>query len=280
MVEREHPKLSVKGQCQLLSISRSGYYYEPKGESPENLEIMAEIDRQFLETPFYGVGQMTYHLRAKGWLVNVKRVRRLMRLMALMPVYQKPRTSIPDKAHEKYPYLLGDLRIDRANQVWCTDITYIPMPRGFLYLVAIMDWASRRVLSWRLSNTMDTQFCLDALNEALEKYDAPDIFNTDQGSQFTSCAWTERLKQAGVKISMDGKGRYMDNIFIERLWRSLKYECIYLHAFEGGAEVRKGLGKWIEFYNHRRPHSAHGGQTPDQVYKESPPALKLAVMAA
>jgi len=187
-------------------------------------------------------------------------------VMGLMPIYQKPNTSAPHPEHKRYPYLLTGMNITRANQVWCADITYIPLTRGFLYLVAIMDWASRHVLAWRLSNTMDVGFCVDALNEALEHYGPPETFNTDQGSQFTSWAWIDRLKEAGVRISMDGKGRFMDNIFIERLWRSLKYECIYLHAFEGGAEVRAGIGKWINFYNRDRPHTAHGGHTPKEYY--------------
>jgi len=188
-----------------------------------------------------------------GHRVNVKRVRRLMRLMGLMPIYQRPRTSIPAKGHKIYPYLLRGVMIERPNQVWCADITYIPLARGFLYLVAIMDWSSRTVLAWRLSNTMDVQFCVDALDEALGRYGAPEIFNTDQGSQLTSWAWTQRLRGTGIRISMDGRGRFLDNIFIERLWRSLKYECVYLHAFSGGRDARNGIGKWVDFYNNRRP---------------------------
>jgi putative transposase len=229
---------------------------------------MVEIDRQFLETPFYGARQMTWHLRAEGRLVNVKRVPRLMRLMGLTPIYRKPRTSIPAKGHRIYPYLLRGIQIDRPNQVWCADITYIPLAKGFLYLVAIMDWASRKVLASRLSNTMDVQFCIDALNEALERCGPPDIFNSDQGSQFTAWAWTQRLKDAGVRISMDGRGRYLDSIFIERLWRSLKYECVYLHAFSGGREARQGIEAWVTFYNDRRPHAAHGGATPTSIYRD------------
>ena len=267
MVERKHPRLSIKKQCRLLSISRSSFYHVPKGESVENLALMAQIDRQFLDTPFFGVQQMTWHLRAKGWRVNIKRIRRLMRLMGLMPIYQQPRTSIPAKGHKIYPYLLKGMKIGRPGQVWCADITYIPLARGFLSLVAIMDWASRKVLAWRLSNTMDIQFCVAALPEALDRYGAQEIFNTNQGSQFTSWAWTHRLREAGVRISMDGKGRFLDNIFIERLWRSLKYECVYLHAFEGGREARAGIGRWIDFYNHRRPHCAHGGLTPVRIYR-------------
>ena len=265
MVERGN-KLPVIRQCRLLALNRSGIYYQQRGESDFNLALMQIIDQQFLETPFFGVRQMTWHLQRLGFDVNIKRIRRLMRLMGLMPIYQKPNTSAPHPEHKRYPYLLGGLNITRPNQVWCADITYIPLARGFLYLVAIMDWASRHVLSWRLSNTMDTRFCVDALDEALERYGAPEIFNTDQGSQFTSINWTDRLKEAGVHISMDGKGRFMDNIFIERLWRSLKYECIYLYAFANGTEARTGIGNWINFYNRDRPHTVHRGQTPEDYY--------------
>ena len=223
-----------------------------------------------------------------GHRVNVKRVRCLMRLMGLMPIYQRPRTSIPAKGHKIDPYLLRSVTVDRPNQVWCADITYIPLARGFLYLVAIMDWSSRTVLAWRLSNTMDVQFCVDALDEALGRYGAPEIFNTDQGSQLTSWAWTQRLRDAGIRTSMDGRGRFLDNIFIERLWRSLKYECVYLHAFSGGRDARNGIGKWVDFYNNFRPHSAHGGATPASVYGDRLPVsgpglrpdLQPAVLAA
>jgi putative transposase len=266
MIEKDHPRLSVAEQCRLLSISRSSFYYEPKGETAFNLALMRLIDEQFLETPFYGVRQMTWHLRAEGHLVNKKRIRRLMRVMGLMPIYQRPKSSIKAKDHKTWPYLLRGLRINRPNHVWCADVTYIPMRRGFLYLVVIMDWATRKVLAWRLSNTMEVDFCVEALNEALIRFGPPDIMNTDQGSQFTSWAWTDRLRKAGVKISMDGKGRFLDNIFVERLWRSLKYECVYLHAWSGGREARAGIGEWIAFYNNRRPHSALGGRTPHAVY--------------
>ncbi len=201
-----------------------------------------------------------------GHAVNQKRIRRLMRLMRLMPIYQKPDTSKPAKGHKTYPYLLGGLRVERPNQVWCADITYLPMRKGFLYLVAIMDWFTRKVLAWRISNTMEADFCVEALNEAIHKFGPSEIMNTDQGSQFTSFAWTDRLKRAGTRISMDGKGRCIDNIFIERLWRSLKYECVYLHAWETGSQARAGIGPWITFYNHQRPHTAHGGQPPAVVY--------------
>lgn len=266
MVDPKHSELSIRQQCKILSLSRSAYYYVPAGECAYNLELMRLIDKQFLDTPFYGVRQMTWHLRGQGHKVNKKRIRRLMRLMGLMPIYQKPNTSRPNKAHKTYPYLLGGLSITEANHVWCADITYIPMAKGFLYLVAIMDWASRRVLSWRLSNTLDAEFCVEALDEAIARFGPPKIFNTDQGSQFTGFKWIETLREAGVKISMDGKGRFMDNIFIERLWRSLKYEAVYLHAWEGGRDARAGIGKWMAFYNKQRPHTAHKGLTPDAAY--------------
>ena len=266
MIERTHPKLSVGAQCRLLSIPRSSFYYAPLGETAMNLDLMLLIDKQFLETPFYGVRQMTWHLQNEGHAVNEKRIRRLMRLMRLMPIYQKPDTSRPTKGHKTYPYLLGGLRVERPNQVWCADITYLPMRKGFLYLVAIMDWFTRKVLAWRISNTLEADFCVEALNEAIHKFGPPEIMNTDQGSQFTSFAWTDRLKRVGTRISMDGKGRCSDNIFIERLWRSLKYECVYLHAWESGSQARAGIGRWITFYNHQRPHTAHGGQPPAVVY--------------
>ncbi len=267
MIEPEHPRLSIVRQCELVSISRSGFYRYPAGESPLNLELMRLIDAQFLETPWYGSRQMARHLRREGYTVGRKRMRRLMARMGLVPIYQRPRTTVPHPEHRVFPYLLRELVIDRPNQVWCADLTYIPMRRGFLYLVAVMDWATRKVLSWRVSNTMDVEFCLDALEEALAHHGRPEIFNTDQGSQFTSPRFTGVLQRAGVRVSMDGRGRWMDNVFIERLWRSLKYECVYLHAFETGSEMRAGLTKWIGYYNAGRPHSALAGQTPNEVYK-------------
>jgi putative transposase len=269
MIEPEHPKLSVVRQCDLVSISRSGFYYQPTGETPLNLTLMRLIDVQFLETPWYGSRQMARHLRREGYTVGRKRVRRLMAKMGLEPIYQRPRTTVPHPGHQVYPYLLREMVIDRPNQVWCADITYIPMRRGFLYLVAVMDWSTRKVLSWRVSNTMDVEFCIEALEEALARFRRPDIFNTDQGSQFTSPRFTGVLREAGVRISMDGRGRWMDNVFIERLWRSLKYECIYLHAFETGSELRAGLTSWIGYYNARRPHSTLAGRTPDEAYTET-----------
>lgn len=268
MVVSNHPRLSIVRQCELVSISRATFYYQDHGESPLNLELMRLIDKQFMETPFYGSRQMARHLRNQGYCINRKRIRRLMRKIGLTPIYQQPKTTKRHPKHLVYPYLLRDLVIDRPNQVWCADITYIPMRQGFLYLVAIMDWYSRRILSWRLSNTMDPDFCVEALEEALARFEKPDIFNTDQGSQFTCLAFTDALKDARVRISMDGKGRWMDNVFIERLWRSMKYECVYLHAFETGSQTRDGLDQWILFYNETRPHSTLGGITPDQAYRQ------------
>jgi putative transposase len=238
MVSKDH-ELSQRRQCRLLQLSRSTLYYRPKGESAENLAFMEIIDKQFLETPWYGSRQMARHMKRQGHKCGRHRVRRLMRLMRLVPIYQEPNTSKKHPAHKIYPYLLKGLAINRPNQVWCADITYIRMERGFLYLVAIMDWYSRKVLAWRLSNTLEADFCVAALKEALAKYDPPEIFNTDQGSQFTSSDWIDELKEAKVKISMDGKGRWIDNRMIERLWRSLKYECVYLRAFETGSQARE-----------------------------------------
>ena len=271
MIEPGHPRLSIVRQCALVSIGRSTFYRAPAPETAENLLLMRLLDEQFLETPWYGSRQMRRHLRRLGHAVGRKRVRRLMATMGLAPIYQRPRTTVPHPAHRIYPYLLRDLVVDRPNQVWCADITFIPMRRGFLYLVAVMDWSTRRVLSWRLSNTMDVEFCIAALEEALARFGRPDIFNSDQGSQFTSPRFTEVLTTAGVRISMDGRGRWMDNVFIERLWRSLKYECVYLHAFETGSELRTGLACWIGYYNGARPHSSLAGMTPDEAYAATGP---------
>jgi putative transposase len=267
MITRDHPDLSLSQQCRLVSISRSSFYYAPKGESEENLCLMRRIDELFMKYPFYGSRQMMRHLRREGVCIGRHRVRRLMRLMGLQAIYQAPRTSTPHPKHKVYPYLLKGLTINRPNQVWCADITYIPMRCGFLYLVAIMDWATRHVLSWRLSNTMDAGFCVEALKEALVMYGAPEIFNTDQGSQFTSIDFTGVLSAAGVKISMDGRGRYLDNIFIERLWRSLKYEAVYLHELSDGFTAERVIADWIGFYNTIRPHSVFDGRTPQEVYR-------------
>ena len=271
MIEKNNPDLSIGKQCKLLSISRSSFYYQPKGESEENLALMRHIDELFLKHPFYGSRQMVRHLRREGIRIGRHRVRRLMRLMGLEAIYQAPRTSQPHSEHRIYPYRLKGLLITRPDHVWCADITYIPVRRGFLYLVAIMDWATRRVLAWRLSNTMDARFCVEALNDALERYGKPDIFNTDQGSQFTSFDFTGVLKDAEVTISMDGRGRCMDNIFIERLWRSLKYEAVYLHELTDGFHAERVIAEWIEFYNTERPHSSLGGQTPAEAYSARQP---------
>jgi len=276
MIDPDHNRLSIRRQCELVSISRASFYRQPAGETPENIELMRVIDEAFMETPWYGSRQMMRHLRRQGWCVGRKRVRRLMRKIGLSPIYQAPKTSAPHPQHRIYPYLLRHLAIERPDQVWCADVTYIPMRRGFLYLVAIMDWFSRKVLAWRLSNTMDADFCVAALEEAIARHGRPDIFNTDQGSQFTSFAFTTTLKDAGIRISMDGRGRWMDNVFIERLWRSLKYECVFLNAFETGSEARSGIGSWIGYYNSRRPHSAFDGRTPDEVYATAEMTEQLA----
>jgi len=269
MIDPTHPRLSIARQCRLVSIARSTFYYTGKGETPLNLKLMRLIDEQFMDTPYYGARQMARHLRRQGHRVGRKRVRRLMRKMGLRAVYQAPRTSNPHPHHRVYPYLLRDLDIDRPNQVWCADLTYIPIERGYLYLVAIMDWSTRAVLAWRLSNTMDSSFCIDALQEALSRYGTPEIFNSDQGSQFTAEEFTDVLKDAKIRISMDGKGRWMDNVFIERLWRSLKYECVYLHGFEDGFQALKKIGAWIKHYNEDRPHSALAeDKTPLEAYTE------------
>ena len=266
----DHKRLSIARQCDLLTIQRSSYYYQPCAVSGENLELMRLIDEQYLKTPCYGARQMARYLRRQGYCVSRKRIGRLMRMMGISAIYQKPNTSKPHPEHRIYPYLLGNLVIDRPNQVWCSDITYLPMRKGFLYLVAIMDWHSRKVLSWRVSNTLDSEFCCAALEEAMVRYGKPGIFNTDQGSQFTSNAFTDLLKDSGVAISMDGKGRWMDNVMIERLWRTLKYENIFLNCYETAKEVKEGLEKWIREYNQERPHSSLDDRTPDEAYWQLP----------
>jgi putative transposase len=261
-LKRQHPSLSIRRQCRLLSLARSGVYRERQGPDAEELALMRRIDELFLDFPFLGSRRITIMLREDGLSVNRKRVKRLMAAMGLQALGPKPRTSKPGKGHAVFPYLLKGLKIDRPNQVWAADITYIPIGRGSLYLVAIMDWASRAVLAWRLSNSMETSFCLEALDEALARHGKPEIFNTDQGSQFTSAAFTGKLIAEGIRVSMDGRGRYLDNIFIERLWRSLKHENVYLMAYADGREARAGIGRWIGFYNDRRPHQALGYRTP------------------
>ena len=280
MVDPTHARLSIVRQCRLVSVARSSFYYEGTGESPLNLRLLRGIDAQFLETPFSGSRQMTRWLRRQGDTVSRKRVRRLMRLLGVHAIFQRPRTSQADPGHRVYPYLLRDLQITRPNHVWCTDVTDIPLQRGFLYLVAVMDWASRKVLSWRLSNTLDARFCVAALHEALERDGPPEIVHSDQGSQFTSVDFTDVLTEAGIGISMDGKGRWMDNVFIERLWRSLKYECVYLSEFATGSQARTGIGWWMDFYDRRRPHSSLNDRTPQEAYTDGGTTRKPADEAA
>jgi putative transposase len=258
--------LSLRRQCELIGLNRSSYYYQPATESSLNLTLMRLIDEQYLRTPFYGYPKMTAYLRqVKKYQVNPKRVYRLMQLMGLRAVAPRPRTSRPHPEHKIYPYLLRGVDITRSDQVWSADITYVPMQRGFMYLVAILDWHSRYVLSWELSNTLDGDFCLLALERALQ-HGQPEIFNTDQGAQFTARAFTTRLEHAKIKISMDGKGRVFDNIFIERLWRTVKYEHIYLSDYTTGLELVAGLANYFDFYNHERFHQSLDYRTPAQVY--------------
>ena len=268
LVDRKPGELSIRRQCELLGIARSGVYRPPVPANDNDLALMRRIDELFTAWPFLGSRRMTAMLRAEGHAVNRKRVQRLMRKMGIAALGPKPRTTKPAPGHKIFPYLLRGLAIERPNQVWCADITYIPIGRGFLYLVAIMDWASRAVLSWRMSNTMDTSFCVAALEEALARFGRPDIFNTDQGSQFTSAAFTGVLIAAGMRISMDGRGRWMDNVFIERLWRSLKHEDIYLKGYADGREAYSGIAAWFAFYNTGRPHQALGNRTPMAVWRE------------
>jgi putative transposase len=265
MIEPEDANLSVRQQCELLGLARSTLYYQPLQASAKNLVLMRLLDEQYLKRPYYGSRRMQKWLSKEGHEVNRKRVQRLMRLMGLEAVYPKPKTTVPGENHEIYPYLLRGVKIERVNQVWSTDITYVPMRRGFLYLTAILDWYSRYVLSWRLSNSLETRFCLEALEEALAQ-GTPEIFNTDQGGQFTSAAYTGRLKQAKIAISMDGKGRALDNVFVERLWRTVKYEEIYLKAYEDGQEGEESLWNYFQFYCNERQHQALDYRTPWEVY--------------
>ena len=270
MINPEH-KLALTRQAELLEISRSTVYYRPRPISDADLMLMRRIDELNMNYPFAGSRMLRDMLSQQGLEVGRRHVRTLMRRMAIETLYRKPNTSKPTPGNKIYPYLLRGLSVTRPNQVFAMDITYIPMARGFVYLAAVVDWFSRRVLAWRLSITMDTTFCIEALEEALSQHGKPEIFNTDQGSQFTSEAFTGRLKEEGIKISMDGKGRWADNVFVERLWRSLKYEHVYLHAYESVGEARRKIGCYFEFYNSRRPHSSLGAKTPDQVYFHRPP---------
>ena len=265
MVDHQHPVLSMVRQCDLLSISRSSLYYRPMGASPEDLALMKAMDQQYLATPFYGSRRIRVWLSRQGHQMSRKRVQRLMRIMGLTAIYRRPRTSKPAPGHKVYPYLLSGMEITRPNQVWAADITYIPMARGFLYLVAIMDWYSRYVVAWNLSNTLDADFCVETLKEALGK-GTPEVFNTDQGGQFTSEAFTGLLDHQRTRISMDGKGRYTDNIFVERLWRTVKYEEVYLKAYSNGREAEAELDAYFHFYNTQRPHQALGYRTPAEMF--------------
>jgi len=265
MIDRAHP-MPITRQCEILDLSRSSVYYRAVPIPEADLALMRRIDEIHLKLPFFGSRRIRDQLQREGYKVNRKKVQRLMHLMGISTLYPKRRTSLPGKGHKIYPYLLRDLAVERPNQVWAADICYIPMARGFLYLVAIMDWYSRKVLAWRLSNTLDTEFCVDALEEALRHYGTPEIFNTDQGAQFTSEAFTGKLKAAQVRISMDGKGRWVDNVFVERLWRSLKYEEVYLKAYENVAEALRNISAYFNLYNERRPHQSLARFTPDEVY--------------
>ena len=265
MIDREHLAIPIYRQCELVGITRSGYYYKATGESPLNQHLMNLIDEQYTRTPFYGVEKMTAWLKRQGYTVNPKRIRRLMRTMGLEAVYPGPRLSISNKEHRKYPYLLRNLTINRPDQVWCTDITYIRMKQGFIYLTAIMDWYSRYVLAWELSNTMDKSFCIEALERALG-ISGPEIFNMDQGSQFTSIDFTGILEGNAIRISMDGRGRVFDNIFVERLWRTVKYEEVYTHSYESIAEAKNSLRRYFHFYNTERLHQSLGYRTPHEMY--------------
>jgi putative transposase len=268
LVERADPALPISQQCRLLAVSRCSVYRRPAEVGEEDRAIMALIDRQYLVRPYYGSRRMAAWLATQGHRVNRKRVERLMRLMGLVAIYQRPNTSKAAAAHKVYPYLLGGIAIERISQVWCSDVTYIPMVKGFLYLVVVMDWVSRAVLAWRLSNTLGADFCVEALEEALSRYGRPEIFNTDLGSPFTNDDFTGTLKDHGITISMDGMGRCMGNIFVERLWQSLKYEEVYLNACATVAEAKAGIGAWLSFYNEERQHQSLGYRTPRQIYQE------------
>lgn len=270
MIDREH-KLPISRQAKLLSISRSTVYYQPKPINPRNQLLMNRIDRLHLELPFAGARMLRDLLRQEGHEVGRAKVARLMRLMGIEALYRKPKTTKRHPGHKVYPYLLRNLAVTRPNQVWAMDITYLPMSRGFFYLAAVVDWYSRRVLSWKVSTTMDVHFCLDAVEEAMERYGITEIMNTDQGSQFTSQAFTGLLKDNDIQISMDGKGAWRDNVFVERLWRSVKYEEVYLHAYDTVSAAKAGLDRYFRFYNNRRPHSSLDRKTPDQFYFESLP---------
>jgi putative transposase len=265
MIDRSHD-LSLTRQAKALAISRGSVYYAPRPVSEEDLALMRIIDALHLECPFAGSRMLRDLLNLMGIRIGRRRVRTLMQRMAIEALYRKPNTSRKHPQHQVYPYLLRHLKVERPNQVWAMDLTYIPMARGFIYLAAVVDWYSRKVLSWRVSITMDVQFCLDAVQEAIDKYGTPEIFNTDQGSQFTSLAFTDLLKANGIRISMDGKGCWRDNVFVERLWRTIKYEEVYLRAYDTVSQAKASLGRYLDFYNTRRPHSRLDRMTPDRVY--------------
>jgi len=266
LVELNHPELSVRRQCELLGLARSTFYYEPTGAPPEDLRLMRLIDEVYTTWPFYGRRKITEELTRRGEEVNRKRVQRLMREMGLEAIYPKPRLSAAGRGHKIYPYLLRGVKIERPDQVWSADITYVPLPTGFMYLAAVIDWYSRYVLAWRLSNTLDGSFCLEMLEEALQG-GRPEVFNTDQGVQFTAESFTGRLIAAGVAVSMDGRGRALDNVFVERLWRTVKYEDIYIRGYERVAELLGGLARYFTFYNQERLHQSLGYATPGEVYR-------------
>lgn len=270
MIDKNHRKLSLARQCRLVGLARSTAYHRPERRPDKDAKLRNRIDEIYTECPFFGSRQIRDTLRREGWRIGRKRVQRLMRLMGLEAQCPKPNLSRPAKGHEVYPYLMKSMRIDRPNVAWCADITYIRMEGGFMYLVAVMDWYSRKVLSWELSNTLDTSFCVRALREALARYGPPKVFNTDQGCQFTSQEWIHQLKADKVHISMDGRGRALDNVFVERLWRTLKYEEVYRREYRGVADLRRHLCGYFEFYNHRRPHSSLDGQTPGEVHQNYP----------
>jgi putative transposase len=266
LIEAGHAQLSVRRQCELLGLPRSSLYYEPVPQTAENLALMRRIDEEYTAHPFLGSRRMAAWLSARGQAVNRKRVQRLMRVMGLEAIYPKPRLSVPGQGHKVFPYLLRDVKVERVDQVWSTDITYVPMTAGFMYLAAVIDWHSRYVICWRLSNTLDGSFCLEMLEEALG-HGKPEVFNTDQGAQFTAAAFTDRLLSAGVAVSMDGKGRCLDNVFVERLWRTVKYEEIYLRCYETVPELTEGLQRYFLFYNEERLHQSLDYHTPAQVYR-------------
>lgn len=267
LIEPHHPDLTITEQCELLGLARSSYYYVPSPETPENLHLMRILDETHMKWPWYGTRNHLLHLQDQGYPVNRKRIQRLMRMMEMHAIYPKPKTSQRAPEYKKYPYLLRNMAVTKPNQVWCADITYIPMAKGFMYLMAVMDWYSRFVLSWTISNSMESSFCLDGLNEAIRVYHKPQIFNTDQGAQFTSLGFTSRLESAQIAVSMDGKGRALDNAFIERLWRSVKYEKIYLNSYQDGRSLFLGLREWFQYYNYERVHQGLDGMKPIQAYQ-------------